>query len=478
MEPQERERQVENSSRIRSNFKRLVSGTFDWIVKQHLLTYSILSLELILMLAFTGISASSAQDGPVHISLVQAFEPDETGLSNPAGLAFSARANAFQVVEAPGRGQFPPAETDLIQITPFADRAGSVRIAAQVQDPVNMAFDNKANRLLIFQSPANILIEVSQDEDGNLDPAMLARHDARGYGLEEPQGMSVDPASGSLFILDAVGPRILRVEPEADGSFDNAVITAVSLEASGLTNVRGLAFDPSTGHLHLVSMAESSLVELTQTGEVVATRDLSGFGLRDPQGMVFAPSGDQTDDPLQMRLYLADSGIVSDPVQGRLSVADGQTDIRSTEANAAPQSSGQIVELSFTALAAPAASSFSSVLIRTTDMAALSPPSPDPSGLTYLPNSNTLLVSDGEVEETVNGVTHFQGANLWELTLGGDIVRTANISKVAPTEVPMTNEPTGVAWNPTDGHFFFTDDNAQEVYELNPGTDGLVGTSD
>ncbi|MEJ2558451.1 MAG: SMP-30/gluconolactonase/LRE family protein, partial [Anaerolineae bacterium] len=58
------------------------------------------------------------------------------------------------------------------------------------------------------------------------------------------------------------------------------------------------------------------------------------------------------------------------------------------------------------------------------------------------------------------------------------MVRTANISKVAPSVVPMTNEPTGVAWNPADGHYFFTDDNAQEVYELDPGTDGQVGTAD
>jgi len=96
-----------------------------------------------------------------------------------------------------------------------------------------------------------------------------------------------------------------------------------------------------------------------------------------------------------------------------------------------------------------------------------------------LPNSNTLLVSDGEVEETVNGITHFQGANLWELTLSGVKVRTANISKIAPTVVPMTNEPTGVAWNPSNGHYYFSDDGSGKgIYDLNPGADSLVGTSD
>jgi hypothetical protein len=88
------------------------------------------------------------------------------------------------------------------------------------------------------------------------------------------------------------------------------------------------------------------------------------------------------------------------------------------------------------------------------------------------------MVVDGEVEETVNGITHFQGANVWELTLGGGIIRTANISKKAPTVAPMTDEPTGVTWNPVDGHYFITEDGGKRVYNLNPGGDGLVGTSD
>src|SRR6185503_15926084 len=127
---------------------------------------------------------------------------------------------------------------------------------------------------------------------------------------------------------------------------------------------------------------------------------------------------------------------------------------------------------------AAAAVTFTSSLVKTTDMSAISPPSPDPSGITYLPNSNRLMVVDGEVEETVNGITHFQGANVWELTLGGSVLRTANISKKAPTVVPMTDEPTGVTWNPNNGHYFITEDGGKRVYDLNPGGDGLVGTSD
>ena len=417
---------------------------------------------LLVPLTILGSSPSLAQDSPAFIRQVRAIPADETGLTKPAGLAFSARANAFLATETWGRGQ-PPPETDLIDLSPFGARVGSARIAAGIKNRINVAFDERDNRLLLLEASTNQLLEVRPKADGKLDPATLVRHDARAFGLQNPQGMSVDPAGGVLYLLDTVGPRIVRVQPEADGTFDQAVISSVDLRRAGLTDVRGLAFDARTDHLHVVNLGDRALYELTQNGQVVATRSLAEFELGDPQGMVVAPTSDQTDDPQRLSLFLNDSGTAT--------TVTGQ---------AAASGSGQILELSFTAATEAGPTSLISSLIRTTDMAAapFSPPSPDPSGITFVPNSNRLVMVDGEVEETVAGITHFQGANLWEMTLGGSVLRTANISKIAPTVVPMTNEPTGVAWKAANGHFFVTDDDGKRVYELSPGADGLIGTAD
>ena len=439
-----------------SFFKGSVGIRFQRVIKNFLFRLSILSLVLALILPFLWIPASSAQSNAAFIRKIRSLEGDKTGLLSPAGLAFSSRANALQVVEK----QNASANTDLVKLTPFADRAGSARIAAAIKDPINVAFDNRVGGLLILHSSANQLLEVWEDANGNLDPKTLTRQNIRDFGLQDPQGMAFDSARGVLYILDAAGPRIVRVELGADGSFEGAGISILDLGSSGLGAVRGLAFELGTGNLHVMVPAEQKLYELTLSGEVVAERDLKEFGLQDPQGMVFAPSSDQTDDPSQFSLFLADSG-----------QNDGQVTSDS-------QSTGQILELSLAQPVAAAAVTFTSSLVKTTDMSAISPPSPDPSGITYLPNSNRLMVVDGEVEETVNGITHFQGANVWELTLGGAIIRTANISKKAPTVVPMTDEPTGVTWNPVDGHYFITEDGGKRVYNLNPGGDGLVGTSD
>ena len=437
-----------------SFFRGAARGLFKQVFRNFVFRLSILSLILALILPFVWIPVLSAQSNAAIIRQIRALEGDKTGLINPAGLAFSSRANAFQVVEK----QNASTNADLVKVTPFADRAGSARLEAAIKDPINVTFDNQVGRLLILNNSANRLLEVREDANGNLDPKAMTHYDVRSFALQNPQGMAFDSARGILYILDAVGPRLVGVQVGAGGTFEGATVTVVDLSTSGLGTVRGLAFDPTTGSLHIMVPTEQKLYELTLNGEVVAERDLTEFGLKDPQGIVFAPSGDQTDDPAQINLFLADSG-------------DGQVTSNS-------QSTGQILELSLAQPVAAAAVTFTSALVKTTDMSQISPPSPDPSGITYLPNSNRLMVVDGEVEETVNGITHFQGANVWELTLGGSVLRTANISKKAPTVVPMTDEPTGVTWNPNNGHYFITEDGGKRVYDLNPGGDGLVGTSD
>jgi hypothetical protein len=139
-----------------------------------------------------------------------------------------------------------------------------------------------------------------------------------------------------------------------------------------------------------LSLNEQKLYELAQTGQVMATRDLSEFELRDPQSMVFAPSGDLTDDPSELSLYIAEA-----------------------------QAPGGIIELSFTEPLAAQASTFQSSLIQTINAWQWSPPSPDSSGIVYLPYSNTLLVSDGEVDE----MSIFTGYNLYETDLFGNLIR-------------------------------------------------------
>ncbi|MGN7735868.1 RTX toxin [Ensifer sp. 22564] len=110
----------------------------------------------------------------------------------------------------------------------------------------------------------------------------------------------------------------------------------------------------------------------------------------------------------------------------------------------------------------------SATLVHTVLTSQWSPASPDPSGVTYISHLGTLMISDGEVDE----MSIFQGKNLFEMSLNGSLVRSM-------TTTSFSDEPSGVAYNPTNRHLYFSDDTGtKSVYELNPGTDGLYSTAD
>ena len=189
-------------------------------------------------------SRQQARSGTVRQA--QVLEHDRTGVDAPAGLAFSPRAGPSTSSER-GRGAGRPRLTSSgshrSSCRRFPDRAGEARIAAALKDPVNVVFDARHARLLLLDS-ADRLLEVRSDASGDLDPRTLVRRDALRLDLRDPQGMAVDPASGAVYVLDASGPRLVRIEPAADGSFDAATVSDVDLRSSGVSAARGLAFDP------------------------------------------------------------------------------------------------------------------------------------------------------------------------------------------------------------------------------------------
>ena len=390
---------------------------------------------------FVNIPTTSAQSKKAHVREARVIKADDIGVPNPAGIVYSPRGKAFYVTEGKKRGQ---ANTDLIKLMAnYADRAGSARISAAVRDPRNMAFDPKFSRLLIFQGNNNHLVAVSEGADGNLDPQKTVRLDTRHLGVKNAQGLAVDPSTGNMYFLDAADMRVVLVVPEPDGTVDKSLVVSVDLKPLGLTDLRGIAWDTASGNLHVLDAKR--LVELTAEGKLVAERDLSEMSIRDPQGMAFAPSGDQTDKPAETSLYITDQGNLSAPTTGR------------------------ILELTFSELPAAQAATATGTLIRTVLTSQWSPPSPDPSGLAYHPNSGTLLISDGEVNEMPQ---YFTGDNLFRASLAGTLVDTL-------TTTSYSDEPSGLEVNYNNGHLFVSDDTGtRSVYQVNPGSDGQYNTSD
>jgi DNA-binding beta-propeller fold protein YncE len=229
-----------------------------------------------------------------------AGDPKLTGVAFPPG-AHTLRA----LNQPPGGGATltlvaPPKN-------PTKDKVSKTPI--ELSDPINTAFDGTNQgaegygmaRLFLLDAKLGTLATVKAGDRDVMDPATLKHTNIQPFGLTDPQGMTLDPTDGQLFILD--GQHIVRLKPTHGRKFNGAEVAWVNLP-DGLGKLRGIAFNPSNGHLYVLSAGEKKLHELTLDGELVASLYLSGLGTGSPQGMVFAPSLDQTDPLSIFHLYM------------------------------------------------------------------------------------------------------------------------------------------------------------------------------
>ncbi|HSF20142.1 MAG TPA: Ig-like domain-containing protein [Vicinamibacteria bacterium] len=310
-------------------------------------------------------------------------------------------------------------------------------------DPLNTAFDAKTGVWLVLDVAEQEWVELVLRPDGSADPDSIRRSAAHALNLEEQaQGITVDPESGTIFVLAGARGRMIRVARPEDGSVEAALVSKIELGRRGLGGLRGLAFDASSGHLHVFSALDKRLYEVSVSGEVVGYRDLSFLELNELDRLSFAPSVDSTDEPSRMNLYLS--------------------------ATRTGRRENDLIELSLVEPPPAPLADATATLVQTIDTSSFIPPSPDPSGIAYLGSTGRLLVSDGEVEE----MPIYQGVNVFDITLTGSLIGTF-------TTLAYSDEPSGLAFSPNDLHLFITDDTSpRRIYELNPGPDGLYGNSD
>ncbi|MGL5795721.1 MAG: PKD domain-containing protein, partial [Waterburya sp.] len=375
-----------------------------------------------------------------QIRIVRTFD-DVFGngeISSPTGLTFIPDTNVFLVWSDNSSGVTAITSTEENVSDDF-----DLNLPASVKT-INTAFDPQSNRLIGLNPSGNELTEIQADSNGNFSQSTQQEINVKSLDIQNPRGISV-AGDGTLYVLDGAAKEIFCTELNTDGSVEESTIARIEIPPE-IVNPKGIAFNSTTGNLHIYSSSQEKLFEVSQQGEVVAVRDFSQLGIRQPESLVFAPSGDLTDDPSQLSLYIADGA----------------------------SNSGGIIELSWDELVVNGSAQSEQLapfaappLVQTIDTSQFSPSSPDPAGIANLNFSNSLLISDSEVDES----PFFGTQNLFESSLTGNLIDTFDIRD-------FSREPTGVAYNPANQHLFISNDDADEIVELDPGVDLVYDTAD
>ncbi|HSL46393.1 MAG TPA: FG-GAP-like repeat-containing protein [Anaerolineales bacterium] len=406
-------------------------------------------------------AASAKQDSGKDFRVVRTIQMKEFGLLKLKGLAFSPVANAFLLWNAEGT---------VAGISMYEDALDMQDLRIPVEDAHNLAFNARTNQLFILGEGNTSLDEIPVDAKGLPVPDTGAspKHDLESMDLQSPRGLTIDPASGRMFVLNADGNELVTVAPDAAGKFDGSVaahagrITRISLNELGAAGLQGIAFNPANGNVYLLDVVGHRLYEVTQSAKKISEFDLSSLQLTEPQAIVFAPSVDRTDEPETQNLFILDEAPATTSKTSNFNFASFQS---------AEETSGQLVEIS---LAAPAALPsgtplLATTLVKTVDMSnkAWNPSSPDPAGIDYWPQMKRFLTTDSEVEEMR---PYWAGANVFAATTSGNLLSTCDTTD-------FTNEPTGIAINPETNRIYISDDGGR-LYEVNLGSDGNYCTPD
>lgn len=169
--------------------------------------------------------------------------------------------------------------------------------------------DDGKDRVVIVRAGPDGKIGTSDDQ--------LRSFSTSRFGSRDPEGLAW--GAGGLFITDGTNRKVYRVRPGPDHRFDGVapggddVVTSFGAGPLGLRDPEDVAFDPASQRLVLIGRHDQKIVEATLNGDLVASYDISGSGIRFPGGVALAPG---TDDPTVMHVFVADRGVDNNPEQG------------------------------------------------------------------------------------------------------------------------------------------------------------------
>lgn len=285
--------------------------------KKALSNYLTLSL-LYLLVIYCAVNSPEISAAPAAATLkkIRIIDTDrllnaeffETSDSIFPGIGFPPGANTLLLVNQPDR------QASIILLSPPKGNESTVsRELLQISDSINIAFDTVSidakgyglSRLFLLDADLDELITVKSASQNVMDQSQIKRLSVQRFGITDPQGMTINPETGQLLVLDdGDSTRIVSIQPKSGREFADAAIESIAI--SGLKGkLRGLAFNPADSHLYILSIDQQKLYKVTLEGELVSSINISNQETDAPQGMIFAPSLDPTDPPSVFHLYLA-----------------------------------------------------------------------------------------------------------------------------------------------------------------------------
>jgi hypothetical protein len=183
------------------------------------------------------------------------------------------------------------------------------------KEPTGLGYIVASNTLLISDDSARAIHLVKAGADGRFGTSddVVTDIDTLALGSDDTEDPAFDPVSGDIFFVDGVSTEVYRVSPGANGVFGDSDDTATHFDIGqfGITDSEALAYYAPNDDLIVGNRTGRQLLEVTKTGTLVRTIDLTGVpGLSLVSGVTVAPSSTGSG---QLNFWIADRKVDNGP---------------------------------------------------------------------------------------------------------------------------------------------------------------------
>ena len=150
---------------------------------------------------------------------------------------------------------------------------------------------------------------------GTADDPTTTSISASAFGDSDSEDVTFDTKGKDLYVTDGTGLEVWRVAAGPNGSFDGIaptgddVVTHFDVGVYGITDLEGMGYSETRDSLFLMDRNFKKIVEVTKTGALVQTIDITNIGMNKPAAITIGPA---SNDSSRTDLYVTVRGVDND----------------------------------------------------------------------------------------------------------------------------------------------------------------------
>jgi hypothetical protein len=276
--------------------------------------------EILISTYFAGAVTSMSLVNHTHTGFDGVGNPLAVPSIDPAGILYHEPTGSLFIADS--EINEVPAAFDIVQANIFNTTVAVDSTIAQWDVTPRQAFEPARNRepTGITYCPSDNHFYVSND-----DSKFIYRYEYDGFDLtlvdwmdlgtytRDPEGITCDPLTGRLYVTGGTDVNIIVIEYNDSFSYIETLdLLTTAGDPNGVPqDGEGIAFDPGTGHLFVLSDPDEALFEFTTGGSFIQKLSYEYFNpdATNAQGLSIGPA---TSDPLKTSFYISDAGLDND----------------------------------------------------------------------------------------------------------------------------------------------------------------------